>query len=140
VPLFSGYAFPSYFSGYDDSAPAPPPIDPTAVALTNEVDRLRGDIDQMKAQAREMPPPPVAPVPANPEQPVTQPPEPATVILLRDGRRFESTNYAIMDKTLWNFSARPVQKIPLASIDVAGSEKANADRGVDFSVPVNSTP
>jgi hypothetical protein len=93
----------------------------------------------MKAQAREMPPAPVAAAPAVPEQSVTQPPEPATVIVLRDGRRFESTNYAIMDQTLWNFSARPVQKIPIGSIDVSASEKANADRGVDFSVAANTT-
>jgi hypothetical protein len=139
VPLFSGYAFPSYFSGYDDSGPVAPPIDPTTVALTNEVDRLRGDLDQMKAQTREMPPAPVAAPPAVPEQSLTQPPEPATVIVLRDGRRFESTNYAIMDQTLWNFSARPVQKIPIGSIDVSASEKANADRGVDFSVAANTT-
>jgi hypothetical protein len=39
-----------------------------------------------------------------------------------------------MNQTLWNFTARPVQKIPLSSIDLSASARANAERGVDFSV------
>jgi len=67
-----------------------------------------------------------------------EPPPPATVLVLRDGKQVETTNYAVMDQTLWNFSARPVQKIPLTSIDLQASEKANSDRGVDFSLSADS--
>jgi hypothetical protein len=138
VPLFGGYAFPSYLPSVDDSfapAPEPPPVDPTATMLTNEIDQLRGEVDRMKSQANQ--PPPAAPAV---QEPVTPPPPvPATVIVLRDGRRLETSNYAIMNQILWNFSARPIQKIPVSSIDIGASEKANADRGVDFSMAVNST-
>jgi hypothetical protein len=106
--------------------------------LTNEIDQLRGEVDRMKAQASQ--PPPLSPAAPAVQEPVTPPPPvPATVIVLRDGRRLETSNYAIMDQTLWNFSARPIQKIPVSSIDISASEKANADRGVDFSMAVNST-
>lgn len=143
APVFGGYAFPAYLPTVEDSfasAPEPPPVDPTAMMLTNEIDQLRGEIDRMKAQAS--PPPGLVPAPAAPavQEPVAPvPPTPATVIVLRDGRRLETSNYAIMDQTLWNFSARPIQKIPVSSIDVSASEKANAERGVDFSLAANST-
>jgi hypothetical protein len=134
VPLFNGYVFPQdVYQGDDSAGPIPPPVDPTAVAITNELDQLRGEVSQLKAQTA--PAPPSVPDAAQPPQP----PEPATVIVLRDGRRIETTNYAVMDSTLWNFSARPIQKIPTGAIDVSASEKANADRGVDFSLSFNAT-
>lgn len=138
VPLFDGYAFPSDYSAYaaENAGPVPAPVDPNAVALGNEVDRLRTEVDQLKVQAAATPPP----VPAAEAEPAPAAvPEPATVIILRSGKRIESTSYAVMDQTLWNFSARPVQKIPLSSIDIAASERANAERGVDFSVAVDVT-
>lgn len=141
APFFGGYALPSYLPTVEDSfasAPEPPPVDPTATMLTNEIDQLRGEIAQMKAQTSQ-PPPPVPAAPAVQEPVAPSPPTPATVIVLRDGRRLETSNYAIMDQTLWNFSARPIQKIPVNSIDISASEKANAERGVDFSFAANST-
>ena len=139
VPLFSGFTFPSYVSGFDDggSMPPPPPVDPTAVALTDELNGLRNDLADMKAQVAQAAAAPASRAPQAPEAP-PQPPEPATIIVLRNGRRLESTNYAVMDRTLWNFSARPVQKIPLQSVDVTASEQANAERGVEFSLPADS--
>lgn len=134
APLFDGYSFPSSYSEEDMGPPPPLLPDPAAVALTNEVDKLRGDINQLRdqTQAQMAPPAPAAaPVPA-------EPPPPATVLVLRDGKQVETTNYAVMDQMLWNFSARPVQKIPLTSIDLQASEKANSDRGVDFSLSADS--
>ena len=140
VPLFGSYAFPTYVGDQPQAPPPePPPVDPTATALTDEVGRLREDIQQLKSMAEaQAQPPAAAPAPADPSAPPA-PPEPATIIVLRDGRRLETTNYAVMDQTLWNFSSRPVQKIPLSSVDVNASQKANAERGIDFSAFINST-
>lgn len=135
VPLFNGYAFPDVYAEQEMGPPPPPPVDPGAMALADEVNRLRGDINQLRSEAQAHAAPP-APEPAAPA--VVEPPAPATVIVMRNGTQVESTNYAVMDGTLWNFSARPVQKIPLNSIDLRASEKANSARGIDFSLPSDS--
>jgi len=62
-------------------------------------------------------------------------PRQATVLVFRDQRREEVQNYAIVGQTLWIFSPLRTEKIPLAEIDLAGSAKANEDRGVEFRVP-----
>jgi hypothetical protein len=62
-------------------------------------------------------------------------PVPPTVLVFRDRRQQEVQNYAIVGQTLWAFSAGRTQKIPLANLDVAATEKANDDRGVAFRVP-----
>jgi len=62
-------------------------------------------------------------------------PAPATVLVFRDRRQQEVQNYAIVGQTLWAFSSGRTQKIPLANLDVAATEKANDDRGVAFRVP-----
>jgi hypothetical protein len=143
VPLFSGYAFPSYWDESAAAASVPPPVvDPTAMAITDEVGRLRSEVDQLKMQSAAPNPAGLLPAPAAaPSAPEVnnEPPEPATLIVLRDGRRIETTNYAVMEQTLWNFSAKPVQKLSLSDIDMAASEKANAERGVDFSLSANAT-
>ena len=70
----------------------------------------------------------------------SQPPEPAvpTILVFRDQHKQEVQNYAIVGQTLWAFSAGRTQKIPLASLDVTATEKANDDRGVAFHVPTAS--
>jgi hypothetical protein len=133
VPLYDSYAFPTSVSDPDFGASPPP--DPATLALADEINKLRGDINQLKDQAQA---PAAPPAPAAAPAP-SEPPPPATIIVMRDGRQIETTNYAVMDQTLWNFSARPVQKIPLSSIDVAASEKANSDRGVDFGLSADAT-
>jgi|SRR5579872_5455023 len=60
---------------------------------------------------------------------------PATVLVFRDQRQQEIRNYAIVGQTLWNFAPQHTQKIALADLDLAATEKANDDRGVTFRVP-----
>jgi hypothetical protein len=60
---------------------------------------------------------------------------PATILVFRDARQQEVGNYAIVGQTLWNFAAGRTQKIPLSSLDIAATEKANDDRGLTFRVP-----
>ena len=65
----------------------------------------------------------------------TPDPVPATVLVFRDRRQQEVQNYAIVGQILWAFTVGRTQKIPLAELDVAATEKANDDRGVTFRVP-----
>lgn len=137
APFFGGLALPDTYSEEDMVPPPPAPgTDAATMILADEVNRLRGDIRQLQSekQTLAMPPSPApAATPAPPE-----PPAPATVIVLRDGKQVETTNYAVMDQTLWNFSAHPVQKIPLTSVDLQASQKANSSRGIDFSLALDS--
>jgi hypothetical protein len=61
---------------------------------------------------------------------------PSTVLVFRDQHQQEVQNYAIVGQTLWAFAPQRTQKIPLADLDIAATQKANDDRGVDFHVPI----
>lgn len=60
--------------------------------------------------------------------------EPRTVLIFKDGRQMEVSNYAIMGSTLYLF-AGDHRKISLADLDLPATEKANDDRGIEFRVP-----
>jgi hypothetical protein len=133
------YAYPYYYIPLDDygygsdyigpdlySGPPPGANDPTLHIVVEEPPVAR----------RYMEPPveePAPPLSARNEQPETAPLEP-TVLIFRDGRQQEVTNYAIMGQTVYVFDKR-TQKIALADLDVAATVKANDDRGIDFKVP-----
>lgn len=75
------------------------------------------------------------------QRPAGDPPfsiTPPTVLVFRDQHQQEIQNYAIVGQTLWNFGAQRTQKIPLADLDLAATEKANDDRGVTFRLPIGS--
>ena len=66
------------------------------------------------------------------------PPEeapPAALLVYRDGRQVEVQNFAILGKTLWVFSGPRTQQIPLADLDLAATQRANGEQGVDFHAP-----
>ena len=73
----------------------------------------------------------------SPNENASQPPEPvlATVLVFRDRHQEEVSNYAIVGQNLWSFSEQKTKKIPLSDLDVAATQKANDDRGVEFRVP-----
>jgi hypothetical protein len=66
-----------------------------------------------------------------PEMPV----EP-TVLVFKDGHKLEVSNYAIVDKTLYNVTAGRALKIALADLDLEATQKLNDERGVSFQVPL----
>jgi len=68
-------------------------------------------------------------------RPDTTDPSPATVLVFRDQHKQEVQNYAIVGQTLWTFAPQRTQKIPLSDLDLAATQKANDERGVDFRVP-----
>jgi hypothetical protein len=63
---------------------------------------------------------------------------PATVLVFRDQHKQEVQNYAIVGQTLWSFAPQRTEKIPLASLDISATTKANEERGVTFRVPASS--
>src|SRR6185312_13505016 len=135
VPFYGSVALPYYGWGdeMDISTQAPPPVDSNTQVLANEIDKLTEQVQQLTAERQAQ----AAQAPAfQPEGPTQQaetlPPGPSTILVLRDGKKVETDNYAVMGATFWNFSAHPVQRIPIAQIDVSASRQANELRGIEF--------
>lgn len=66
------------------------------------------------------------------------PPQPATVLIFKDGHKSEVQNYAIVGGTLFDFTDGRSRKILLADLDLPATSKANDDRGVDFQIPAKA--
>ena len=62
-------------------------------------------------------------------------PQPPTILVFKDGHKLEVTNYAIVGANLFDLSSDHRQKIPLADLDVAATQKANEEQGIDFKLP-----
>lgn len=134
-PFFGGAVLPAYPLIPDQAPPlaydpesmpvsAPPP------SVGMEIHRLRSEVDELKQQreAERFAPPPE---PAE-QGAVAEPEEPPTIVILRDGRRLQVRNYAVMGRVFWDFSARPAKQVPIADIDVAASQRANEAQGIEF--------
>ena len=92
--------------------------------LSDEVERLR-DEQQSRSAA-----------PAPRPEPRSKPePHELTVLVFRDQHRQEVENYAIVGQTIWIFSEKRATKVPLSSLDVDATSKANYERGLEFRVP-----
>lgn len=64
----------------------------------------------------------------------SEPEQPATLLVYRDGHSAEVRNYAVVGSTLWIFSEDRAQKVALSLLDMDATRKANEERGVDFPV------
>ena len=141
-----GYSWPWYWdtSSYDNNdssyqADASRQIDD----LSQQVQQLREQLDaSQSAQYRSGPPAPPPPAETGP-QPIRQqdkqklpaPPDLATVLVFRDQRIQEVSNYAILGKNLVVIADERQRKIPLADLDLDATTKLNEERGVDFQLP-----
>ena len=96
-----------------------------------------GDQDAYAPRSSSQAPPMPRPAPSQAEDPPS-PIIPPTVLVFRDQHQLEVQNYAIVGQTLWNFAPQRTQKIPLADLDLAATQKANDDRGVTFRLPSGS--
>ncbi|HUM04593.1 MAG TPA: hypothetical protein VLT90_03975 [Terriglobales bacterium] len=121
-------------------------VQPDAAAYDDEeyqggptvFDRRGTGARQPRERALEQEPEPAAPaVAAVPQEPLA--PQPSTVLVFKDGHRNEIQNYAIVGDTLFNLSEGRSYKILLADLDLSATRKANADRGVDFQLPPDSS-
>src|SRR5262249_50006375 len=126
-----GSPYPPYYA-YPPQSPAyqaaPEDYNRGNDALVGEIQRLREDVDRLREERYDrerVPQPPRSE--AKPEAP-----QPATVLVFRDGKRVETSNYAIAGQTLWIFSEQRARKVPLADLDVEANRALNEEHGVEF--------
>jgi hypothetical protein len=63
--------------------------------------------------------------------PAQQPAIPTTLIF-RDGKHQDVQNYAVVGKTLWIFNDERAHKVPLDTLDLDATRKANELKGSEF--------
>ncbi len=76
---------------------------------------------------------PLSPAPAVPKK--IEPPPPPAVLILRDGRKLEVTDYAITGDTFYDLSGGRTHRIAVADINLPATQKANEARGINLSLP-----
>jgi hypothetical protein len=67
--------------------------------------------------------------------PSSEPAQPETVLIFKDGHQLEVENYAIVGSTLYDLTEGRKRRIGLDELDLAATAKQNEDRGVDFQLP-----
>jgi len=113
---------------YPAYAYAPPENSNANIAYQQqgEIDRLNDEVASLRAERV-------------PSAPATQAPETQiraeTVLVFRDHHSEQIQNYAIVGETLWVFTEQRARKIPISTLDVPATSKANDDRGIDFRLP-----
>ncbi|HEX4996798.1 MAG TPA: hypothetical protein VFY29_01145 [Terriglobia bacterium] len=119
--------------------PLEPAISPAEAALTDEISRLSREIEDLRNRPVPviMQSPDGAPVPVGPAYipPPPAPPAPATILIMRDGRQIETQSYAIAGPTLWIFGGPAAQRLVVADLDLAATQKENEKRGIKFLLP-----
>ena len=139
-----GYGYLPYYPYYADYPYTVEPARATYYSAANDSSYQQGRIDQelqdLKDEVRALREEAVA---SNQRAPQSQPssekpkPEslPPTTLVFRDGHREDVQNYAIVGDTLWILNESRARKRPLSDLDLESTKKANAERGIEFSVP-----
>ncbi|MGA9509280.1 MAG: hypothetical protein WBV55_11745 [Candidatus Sulfotelmatobacter sp.] len=135
-----GYPYPYLYGGIDpywwwDSDSSDDQDQQNQIGLANEMNQQSLEEQQMRNQADQDAYADARSAPRSPRQASTTESDPSTVLIFRDQHKEEIKNYAIVGQTLWNFSPQGTHKIPLSSLDLPATEKANDDRGVEFHLP-----
>jgi len=79
--------------------------------------------------------PPADPVAVSDDPPSKEDDAPPTIFILKDGRKVETQNFAIVGQTVFDFSTKPIKKIQLPDLDMDATRKANDDRGITLRLP-----
>lgn len=114
----------------------------TANMLGDQVDRLSAEVESLRNQQTmqaSQPAQPAAPPTPNtpyaapaPQVQEQAPAEPPITVVLKNGRKFQAQNYAVMGQTFWDFSSQPAHRIPMAAINVPASVTASSANGAEF--------
>jgi hypothetical protein len=138
---YGGYGYPldydQYYNQSQAASPSPQAYQQDAYQqgvmsqqvqdLTNEVERLRSEMDARNRETSRA----YAPVQ---ERPVQELPLNVTLVL-RDGRRMQIHNYAIVGHTIWIFDEQTAKKMTLAQLDLNATKRVNEENGVLFLLP-----
>ena len=120
-PVYVPYAVPDAAVSDEDSA------DADSVAVAVPPDAYPPQVPRERSSA----PKPNLTSPAD----ASEDAQPSTVLVFKDGHHSNVFNYAIVGDTLFDFEAGRTRKILLADLDLAATQKANDDLGVDFKIP-----
>jgi hypothetical protein len=139
------YGYPVYYGGYSYSMLDSHPAYDSSAAYNaqaayntqNDIARQQQDIDRLEdevarlreeREARDIAPP-------RPQAERKSELATPTLLVFRDKHTQEVQNYAIVGQTLWIFSEQRATKLPLSSLDLDATAKANDERGVEFDLP-----
>jgi hypothetical protein len=127
--FYADYPYPAIVDSYPGYNPSASYFDPNEQFEQSQVERLENEVDELRAER-------AAGSSASGEalRRETEP-QPTTVLVFRDQHTEEVGNYAIVGPTLWVFTEQQARKVPIDSLDIAATKKANDDRGVDFRLP-----
>lgn len=155
VPVYPVYYYNPYLYGYDDTytvndsslpgagtfntQPQPPANEVEypkyrPYVESNEVIDNQGNVYVRKTERAPETPAVEQSQPSAPLSSNESDDGPRTLLIFKDGRQMEVSNYAIMGSTLYLF-AGDHRKISLADLDIDATRKANDDRGIEFRVP-----
>ena len=128
----SAYGYDYVGGGSPDLYSGPPvgPNDPSLHMVVEQPPARPYSEEEPYPQAYVPRPPPEPPAPP----PADVKPGDPTVLVFRNGKQQEVTNYAIMGDSLYVFD-QARKKIALADLDIPATVKANDDRGVEFNLP-----
>ncbi len=145
VPLYTPYGTTVYPMMYADPDPGPDPnANDSSSLYMPDPNYPEGYGLTPPSQLRNPPAspdlrqqqPPAETFASPPSQPSSPPePQPTTMLVFKDGRKLEVTNYVIQGTTLFNLGGNGPRKIALADLDVHETVKANDERGVVFTLP-----
>lgn len=57
-------------------------------------------------------------------------------LVFKSGRRLDIGNYAVVGQTLWVFDEVRARRIPLTDLDLAATQRVNAEHGIEFKLPI----
>jgi hypothetical protein len=127
---YGDYGYDQPYYPYDDYADDYyPRYDQSQDAQQAEIDRLNDEVARLREEreARD--------ANASSKNVRVRTEADTTELVFRDRHTEEIENYAIVGQTLWIFTDQQAKKVTLAELDVPATQKANADRGVDFRIP-----
>jgi hypothetical protein len=139
-PWYGAYAYPAYsypVYAYPEPQYSTPRYDSDLdysyqqKRNMEELDRLDDRVRRLEDQRAS------ASTPRSPQYRAQANPTSPVVLIFRDKHSQEAQNYAIVGQTIWLFDEQRATKIPLSEIDIAATQKANEERGVEFQVPTS---
>lgn len=146
-----GYGYPGfypyYLSTFDDSPyfydqnsgaadAATQTANVTANLLGEQIARLSAEVESLRSEREGPAYGPPAPPPPYKAPPAAQNDDDRTALpitlVLRDGRKLQVADYAVMGQDIWDFSKQPAKRISIASLNLPASKAETEANGGEF--------